>query len=50
LHEPVNVGQDDLAGDFLLLDLDYTGFQVSPEPSFDGREPGFNQEQSSLTN
>jgi hypothetical protein len=44
LNEPVNVGEDDLAGDFLHLDLEYPGFQVSREPSFDDREPGFNQE------
>jgi hypothetical protein len=44
LNEPVKASEDDLAGDFLLLDLEYPGFQVSPEPSFDDREPGFNQE------
>jgi HAMP domain-containing protein len=34
LYEPVKVSENDLARDFLLLNLEYPGFQISSEPSF----------------
>jgi len=48
LYEPVKVSENDLARDFLLLDLKSPGFQVSPEPTFDDGELGFNQESFSI--
>jgi hypothetical protein len=44
LYKPVKVSENNLTRDFLLLDLEYPGFEVSPEPSFQDREFGFNQE------
>ena len=44
LNEPVKVSQNNFAGDLLLLDLIYPGFQIRSEPSFKDRELGFNQE------
>jgi hypothetical protein len=44
LYKSVKVSENDLARDFLLLNLIYTGFEVSPEPPFEDREFGFDRE------
>ena len=44
LYEPVKVRENDLTSDFLLLDLENTGFQIIFVPSFQDREFGFNKE------
>jgi len=50
LYEPVKVGEKDLTRDFLLLNLKFSWFQVRPEPTFEDRELGFNQEPFSIAN
>ena len=49
LYEPIEVGEDYFTGDFLFLDLEYPGFQVSPEPSFKDREFSLNEEPFSIS-
>jgi hypothetical protein len=48
LYEPVKVSENDLAWNFFLLNLEYPGFQVSSEPSFEEREFGLDEEPSSV--
>ena len=47
-YEFVDVVNDDLAGDFFHLNQEFSGFQITPELSFQHGECGFNQLSSSV--
>ena len=44
----MDVVNDDLAGDFFHLNQEFSGFEITPEFSFQDRERGFNQLSSSV--